>query len=229
MQTRKSGCTCGGVGIWVSLALGGKAAGMEPDSTVGLRLRILRKERGLSQRDLAARAGLSANTISLIEREEISPSVATLQHLAGALGVRMSYFFESPAETDVIYAKANLRPRIISDGVTIEAIAARLSDQQLEPFYLTLAPHADAGARQVVHAGQEFVCCLRGHVAYEVAGIAYDLEPRDFLLFRAELPHYWHNPGEETAELLLVLLAAEPAGQLVRGHFPAHGSVEHLA
>ena len=202
---------------------------MEPVASVGLKLRTLRKEREMSQRDLAERAGLSANTVSLIEREEISPSVATLQQLAGALGVRMSYFFEDPAETNVAYAKAGMRPRMVSGGVTIEAMAVRLHEQQMDPFYLTLAPHADAGARQVVHTGQEFVCCLRGLVAYEVAGTTYNLEPGDFLLFRAELPHYWCNTGEEIAELLLVLQASEPIGQPVRGHFPDHASVEHLA
>ncbi len=56
----------------------------------------------MSQRDLADLSGLSTNTVSLIERDETSPSVATLQHLAGALGVRMSYFFETPDESSVV-------------------------------------------------------------------------------------------------------------------------------
>ena len=63
--------------------------------SLGARLRGLRKERALSQRELADLAELSPNAISLIERDEISPSVATLQRLAAALGVKMSYFFES--------------------------------------------------------------------------------------------------------------------------------------
>jgi transcriptional regulator with XRE-family HTH domain len=201
---------------------------MEPITTVGSRLRTLRKERDMSQRDLAERSHLSTNTISLIERDEISPSVATLQHLASALGVRMSYFFEDAAETNVVYAKVRMRPRMVSQGVTIEALGARLSEQQMDPFYLTLAPHADAGARRVIHGGQEFVCCLRGHVEYEVDGRTYSLDRGDFLLFRAELPHYWCNTTEETVEVLLLLQASEPTGQPVRGHFPAYRSVEHL-
>lgn len=201
---------------------------MEPEMSVGPKLRTLRKAHSLSQRDLAELSGLSANTVSLVERDEISPSVATLQHLASALGVRMSYFFEGPEETNVVFSKAGKRPRISTGGVTIEALSGRLSEQKIDPFYLTLAPRGDAGARQVVHGGQELVCCLRGRVEYEVDGTAYSLDPGDFLLFRAELPHYWRNAGEETAELLLVLQAAEPSGQPVRGHFPAYRSVEHL-
>ncbi len=202
---------------------------MESPLSIGSKLRALRKERSLSQRHLAELAGVSANTVSLIERDEISPSVATLQHLARALSVRMSYFFEGPAETNLILAPAQTRPQVTSGGVTIEAIGARLSGQQLDPFYLTLAPGADAGARQVVHGGQEFVCCLRGQVEYEVDGVNYKLAAGDFLLFQAELPHYWCNTGDASAELLLVLQASEPLDQPVSGHFPAQHSLEHLA
>jgi transcriptional regulator with XRE-family HTH domain len=201
---------------------------VEPEFSLGARLRNLRRERELSQRDLAERAGLSANTVSLIERDEISPSVATLQRLAAAFGVRMAYFFEGPAETKAVLARAGTRPSISGAGVTIEALGARLAEQHIDPFYLTLAPGGNAGSRQVVHTGQELVCCVRGRVQYEVDGTKYDLEPGDFLLFRAELPHYWTNPGRVPAELFLVLGAPEPDGRPVRGHFPGYDSVKDM-
>ncbi len=67
---------------------------MEQSFSLGAKLRAIRDERGLSQRELAQRSGLSANAISLIERDENSPSVSTLQSLASALNIKMSYFFE---------------------------------------------------------------------------------------------------------------------------------------
>jgi len=60
---------------------------------VGIHLRDLRKERGLSLRALAEMSDLSPNTISLIERGGNPPSVPTLHRLATALGVHISYFF----------------------------------------------------------------------------------------------------------------------------------------
>lgn len=201
---------------------------MEDMLSVGARLRILRQERDLSQRRLAERAGVSANAISLIERNEISPSVATLQHLAGALSVKMSYFFDGAAESSVIYSRAGTRPTIVSNGVAIEGIAARLHEQHIDPFYLTLAPHADAGAPQVVHTGQEFVYCLRGCVEYTIDGTTYTLNVGDFLLFEANLPHYWQNTSEASTELLLVLHADAPSGDLARLHFTRQPSVAQI-
>jgi XRE family transcriptional regulator, regulator of sulfur utilization len=201
---------------------------MTEDRTVGHRLRVLRQERELSQRALAEHAGVSPNAISLIERDEISPSVATLQRLATALGVKMSYFFEDATVAKVVHSRAGTRTQVVAGGVTIEGLGARLRDQQLEPFHLTLEPHANAGDRQVAHTGQEFVCCYRGCVEYEIDGTTYVLHAGDYLLFEADLPHYWRNPGEETAELLLILRAPELPEDLARRHFARNPSVAHI-
>lgn len=200
----------------------------DTDSSLGARLRGLRKERALSQRELAELASLSPNAISLIERDEISPSVATLQRLASALGVKMSYFFESPTVAHILHFRPDQRPAIHGTGLTIEGLGARLADQQIEPFFVTLAPHADMGAGQVVHTGHEFVCCLAGRVQYEIDGAEYALEPGDFLLFEANLPHRWGNPGDEPARLVLVLQALDGVQEPARQHFTDYPSVIHL-
>jgi transcriptional regulator with XRE-family HTH domain len=196
--------------------------------SVGSRLRVLREERALSQRGLADQAGVSANEISLIERAGISPSVATLQRLATALSVRMSYFFDAVDETDVVHSRKGGRPKVASGGVAVESLGARLPDQQIEPFYLTLAPHADCGADHVVHLGQELVCCLSGCLEYEVQGQIHLLHPGDFLLFKAALPHCWRNPSDENAQFLLILQSPEPPGELARRHFARYPSVAHM-
>lgn len=51
------------------------------------RLRTLRLRRALSQRDLAARAGVSQVTIVRLERGEAEPRPSTVRKLAAALGV----------------------------------------------------------------------------------------------------------------------------------------------
>jgi transcriptional regulator with XRE-family HTH domain len=62
----------------------------------GERLRRLRLERGLSQRELADKAGMSQSTIVLLERrrrsERFHPS--TVRKLSGALGVNASELLE---------------------------------------------------------------------------------------------------------------------------------------
>ena len=53
----------------------------------------IRQERGMSQTDLAAASGVDRATINQVEGGRRSPTIATLEKLADALGVEMADFF----------------------------------------------------------------------------------------------------------------------------------------
>ncbi len=201
---------------------------MKQTSSLGARLRILRKERRLTQRELATQAGISVNAVSLIERNEISPSVSTLQSLAGALNVKISYFFADDAETSVIHIKGTDRPLMQSGGISISGLGQKLKGQQLEPFFMVLQPGSGSGDQDVVHSGHEFVYCLLGQLKYEIDKNVYLLNQGDLLLFEAELPHRWHNPTESEAQMLLILEESDESHRSTRRHFPDYPSVTHL-
>lgn len=56
----------------------------------GLRLRELRREQGVSQEELAARAELHRTYVSSVERGERNVSLETVEKLAKALKLRMA-------------------------------------------------------------------------------------------------------------------------------------------
>ncbi len=60
---------------------------------VATNLRRLRREQGISQEDLADRAGVNRNYPGLLEREQYAASVDVLEKLADALGVDPMEFF----------------------------------------------------------------------------------------------------------------------------------------
>ena len=60
---------------------------------IGGKLRAVREARKMSQRELAARAGLTSGAISLIEQNKSSPSVASLKALLDGIPMTMSEFF----------------------------------------------------------------------------------------------------------------------------------------
>lgn len=59
----------------------------------GRRMRELRKERGLSQEELAHRAGLHYTYIGGIERGERNPALVNISRIAAALGMSLADFF----------------------------------------------------------------------------------------------------------------------------------------
>lgn len=58
--------------------------------TFGQTLRNLRIEKGLSQEKLAFEAGITRNYVSLLELSQRSPTLDTLESLAGALDISVS-------------------------------------------------------------------------------------------------------------------------------------------
>lgn len=187
---------------------------------VGLCLRGLRAQRGLSMRALAEQSGLNINTLSLIENGKTSPSVATLQVLASALESPITAFFENGASKNKIaYHKACQRPKATFAHGTLEDLGAGMISRGAEPFLVVLEPHADSGPVQIVHTGREFVFCLEGRLAYTIEDQEYILEPGDSLLFEAHLPHRWHNAGATPTRSLLVLCPSDVHDRPTELHF----------
>jgi ribosome-binding protein aMBF1 (putative translation factor) len=62
---------------------------------VGARLRERRTAEQLTLKQLANRTGLSVSLISQIELGKSAASMSTLHKLSTALGVKMTYFFET--------------------------------------------------------------------------------------------------------------------------------------
>ena len=64
---------------------------MEPD--IGPRLKAVRENQGMSQRELAKRTGVSNATISLIEQNRTSPSVGLLKKVLDGIPISLADFF----------------------------------------------------------------------------------------------------------------------------------------
>lgn len=67
---------------------------LDPGIAFGQVLRVVRKEVGLTQEELALSAGVERNFVSLIERGINQPTVRVLFKLATALGVAPSKLVE---------------------------------------------------------------------------------------------------------------------------------------
>ena len=187
---------------------------------VGERLRELREARNISMRTLAARSGLSANALSMIERGKASPSVSTLYKLSDALGVSITSFFAVEMERKrVVFLKADSRPRVSFTRGIFEGLGGEQFIGRVEPFLLTLENSANSGPRTMAHTGHEFVFCLRGELEYQVERQIYQLEPGDSLLFAAHLKHRWRNPGKNVASAIIVLSGFEEGEELHAMHW----------
>jgi transcriptional regulator with XRE-family HTH domain len=179
------------------------------EDRIGARLRCLRQEQKYSIRTLAAKCGISVNTLSLIENGRTSPSVHTLQLLASGLGVSLVTLFEEEKPGhELVYQQYGQRPQMRFANGTLEKLGEGLPPLGAEPILVTLDPdQADAG--DISHAGREFIYCLEGKVTCVVANQEYRLMPGDSLLFNASAPHHWENDNPAPSRLLVLFCPME--------------------
>lgn len=71
-------------------------------------LRELRKERVMTQTDLAEKSGLSWRTVYRIEKGEVTPVFKTINKLAHGLGVEPGIIQFKPGNTDVVTRSTDL-------------------------------------------------------------------------------------------------------------------------
>lgn len=110
----------------------------------GVRLRRLRKERGLSQQQLAEAAGINLAFVSRLETGSRFPSHETNVALAHALGVEERYLREGEGRWTglVVDAKAPRGLRLIMvSAATAEEAFEKVHAHGIEPAYLLPGLH----------------------------------------------------------------------------------------
>ena len=153
----------------------------------------------MSQRELAARAGLTNGTISLIEKNRTSPSVASLKSLLDAIPISMAEFFSTIEEG--VEAKVFFRARDLVEiapdgpgGVSLRQLGDA-ENHTLQVLHETYPPGADTGPEMLSHQGEEAGIVVEGSVEVTVDGRAEVLGPGDGYLFDSRLPHRFRNTG----------------------------------
>lgn len=177
---------------------------------VGIRLKQLRQERGLSLRAVARKSGLSTNALSMIERSRTSPSVSTLYKISDALGIPITSFFrlEVP-RVDIVFRKESQNKHINFLSGMWTGLGGEEYVGNLEPFLLTLEPGGSSGEVELLHSGHEFVYCFEGQLDYVIEGNHFILNEGDSLIFPGQKRHQWRNPGNSEMKALVVLSGFE--------------------
>lgn len=178
---------------------------------IGHRLRAIRKKRGLSQRELATRAGLTNGTISLIEQNKTSPSVASLKSLLDAIQVSMAEFFatlEDEAQSRYFYTAEEFTEIAPPDAASPQAQLLSLrqlgnaQDHALQLLHERYAPGADTGPGMLSHEAEEAGVVIRGEIEITVDEEVRLLGPGDGYLFNSRLPHRFRNIGAQDCEII---------------------------
>ena len=171
---------------------------------VGARLKHVRELHGLSQRELARRAGVTNGLISLIEQNRTSPSVGSLKKVLGGIPMSLADFFagELTPRRQVFFSAADLVEIAGRGGLSYRQVGPDLAGHALQILHERYAAGADTGDTLLRHESEEGGVVLRGRLEVTVGDQRRVLEPGDAYYFDSRLPHRFRNPGEEECEVV---------------------------
>lgn len=177
-----------------------------PLADMGRRLRDLRRRRALTLQALSDESGVSIGMLSQMERGVSTPSIRTLQRVAEALRVPISWFFSDgtpPAGAPPWVLRRSHRRTLSlgTNGVTKELLAPA-GDGAIELLYVTIEPGGSSGPSPYSHVGEDAGMVIEGSMRLEVNRETCLLGAGDAFRFKSTLPHRFENPGESRAVVL---------------------------
>jgi transcriptional regulator with XRE-family HTH domain len=180
---------------------------------IGKKIRELRKNAEFVLQNLSDRTGLSKPLLSQIEREVISPPIATLLKISKALNVNISFFFQDDGQEERVVLVRRDESKMVDSryfgreesGYYYEALAYKKSKKYMEPFLVEFKRMKAEKLSYFSHEGEEFIYLLEGTLEFRTENEQYVLNPGDSLYFESSIPHAYRALERKNAKALTVV------------------------
>lgn len=177
---------------------------------LGARIKAMRSKRGMSQKELANRVGVTPSTISQVESDLIYPSLPALLKMAEVLSMEVGSFFQEPdgSKKRIRFpASESTQVRIgetPENGVQGKLLTPVDLNEAAEPYLIEILANRSISSHFFPHKGEEMGYLISGKLQMVVEEKIYNLRSGDTVYLTTEVPSKWLNPGPGAARLLWV-------------------------
>lgn len=183
---------------------------------VGERIREIRKEKGISERELAEKAEVSQGYISQIEHNTTTPSMNVLLKIADALGVPIAGLMaqeENQLGITLITKENRTKIKFADVNTEYEFLTpfGRNRDRttQIEMIHYKLDPKSWGSSNLMLHPiSAECSVVLNGTLEYHIDNDVYRLEEGDCIYLPPNTVHQIYNPGDTEMTAIAILTPA---------------------
>ena len=178
--------------------------------SVGERLSVLRKEKGLSLAELSKLTGFEVDFLEDIEQNRLQPQLGTSIKLSKALDSAFgrivsgqgNRLYSVTRKDEKVQISRSTSKKGQKEVYTYMSLAPDVKGRHMEALIVELKENPDE--EMSVHAGEEFIYVLHGVVSLQIGADTFDLEPGDSVYYLSTTPHLIAAKKDE-ATILAVL------------------------
>lgn len=160
-------------------------------------VRALREKAGLTQAELAKRAGVPRATWAHLESGAANPTLAVLDAVARAFHVSIEELVAQPRGAAAYFPREELVLKRRGDAEVRKLLPEPLPGVEIDRF--GLPPGARMAGVPHLEGTREYLMCEKGEMELVVTGETYRLREGDVVAFRGDQRHAYANPGRTPA------------------------------
>jgi transcriptional regulator with XRE-family HTH domain len=182
-------------------------------SQIGERLRLRRKLRGLSLKQVSEGAGLSVGMLSQVERGLVVPSVKSMRAICAALDMPVGWLFEASSDThgdhdDIVVRHDARRELSYDNGSLRKELLTPDTQPQIQMLRFIMKPGADSGEPYANSEGGKCGLVVQGTLGLELDGTELVIHSGDSFAFPARTMVRFRTIGAEICEVIWVVAPA---------------------
>ncbi len=186
------------------------ASDSDSPGDIGLRLRLIRERNGLSQRELAKRAGVTNSNISMIEQGQVSPSINSLARVLSGIPMTLAQFFacDPLALGSSVYPAAILfaQQQPGAGGFIRQRLATENSQRRLDMQRQIFPPGCDTGAEPLRASAEVCALVVSGGLELTLGMQVHQLGEGDGIYLVSQQPFRIRNRGDTDAVMIVTSL-----------------------
>lgn len=162
---------------------------------IGVRIKTIREEKGISLQDLSKLTGFDVETLSDIEANRFQPQLGTIIKLSKALDSAFGRIVSGVGSKLYSVTRKNER-KTISRSTSYrgqkpvylyKSLAPEVKGRHMESLIVQLEENPDA--EMSVHEGEEFIYVLDGVASLKIGADVFELEAGDSVYYLSTTPH----------------------------------------
>lgn len=176
---------------------------------IGKRIKELRRQRKMKLIDLAEQTGIQIATLSRMEHDKMTGTLASHIKLASALGVKLTDLYEdiitaASPKTDTASSKTHTETFSINKNASYEILTGDLMSKKMMPILMRIDEGGKTQAEQNRPGTERFIFVLKGKLTAHIADDIFHLKTNHSLYFDAGLKHWFENTGDSPSKFLSI-------------------------